>query len=118
MNKILLLDRERLDEIENNPIFTLWLFGEIDENSLPDEDKMVIYSRQMYYDLLVEDDYLSFLLDRTGSYGIDDFINDESKIKTASIISSIRPDVLRTKAVLYKKRVELEKERKIKEFIK
>ena len=39
----LLLTREKLDEIENNPIFTLWLFGNIDESKLTeDENDLVI----------------------------------------------------------------------------
>ena len=102
----MLLDRERLDEVENNPIFTLWLFGSVDENTLTEEDKMIIFARQMYYDLLVSDGMLMRILDRTNAVSLEDFINDRRKLFAGALFADIPADVLNTKAMLCIKRLE------------
>lgn len=102
----MLLDRERLDEVENNPIFTLWLFGSVDENTLTEEDKMIIFARQMYYDLILSDAELMRIVDRTGAVSLEDLISDRNKLITGSLLSKVPAYVINTKATLCIKRLE------------
>ena len=109
----LLLDRDELDYIESNPIFSLWLFGNVDENSLSEEEKRIIIARQMYYDLVVSDDVFIHILNRFNCHDIDMFLNDKKIIVMASHYMGIRSDYLRVKAHLMKKRQLKEKNKKL-----
>ena len=110
----LLLNREELDYIESNPIFTLWLFGNVDENELNDYEKQIIFARQLYYDLIVSDDVMLELLKQVNIDNIDDFLNNDYYIKLSSHMMNRRPDIIRTKLMLMKKRQNIEKRLKLK----
>ena len=109
----LLLDRDELDYIESNPIFSLWLFGNVDEDSLSEEEKRIIIARQMYYDLVVSDEVFFHILDRFNCYDLDMFLNDKKIVVMASHYMGIRSDYLRVKAHLMKKRILNEKNKKL-----
>jgi hypothetical protein len=84
-----------------------------DESKLTSEEKEIIIARQFYIDLIISDHSVSFILDRLNCYGIDSLLNNEDKLKTASIMFNVRSDVLRTKLFLMKKRQEKEKQMKL-----
>ena len=107
----LLLTKEKLDDIKNNPIFTLWLFGNVDESSLTEEEKQIIFARQLYYDLLISDEDFKYILEHIGCYGIDSILENEDKLSLAARLLNERADHIVIKATLMKKRKE--KERKL-----
>ena len=105
----LLLSREELDNIENNSIFTLWLFGNIDEFNLTDQEQKIIFARQMYYDLLLSDDEVYYTFNRIGCYDFDEFLHEPEYMIRASKLLGIRQDIIITKVTLMKKRKQKEK---------
>lgn len=111
----LLLSRQNLDEMENNPIFTLWLYGSVDESHLTDEEKQIIFARQMYYDLLILDGEINYLLNHLRCDSLEELANDSDKITIASLFLVQKEDVVRTKVLLMKKRQDKEKVLKMKE---
>ncbi len=113
--KDLLLSREELDKLENNPIFVYWLYGGVDENRLNEEEKQIIISRQMYYDLVISDDRMIFVLERLDCQNYDSLIEDKEKLSKASFFLGQREDIVKTKVLLMKKRKEKEKVLKMKE---
>jgi hypothetical protein len=105
--KELILSRSELDYMENNPIFTYWLFGdEIDESLLDEKEKVIIKARQMYYDLILPDERVYQVLDHLKLKKYDDLLNDMEHITSASRLLGVRPDILTTKVLLLKRRVE------------
>lgn len=107
----LLLTKDELEEIENSPIFTLWLFGNIDESKLTNEEKQIIFARQIYYDLSVPDEMVFNALECIKCYDLDELLNNKDNINKVSKIIGKRSDIILTKVVLMKKR--LEKSRKL-----
>ena len=106
----LLLTREKLDEIENNPIFTLWLFGNIDESKLTEDEKKIIYARQLYVDLSIKDEDIRLFLNKLGCYSIDDILSDNKNIEASIKLLNKRSDLVITKLSIMKKRKEKAKE--------
>ncbi len=105
----ILLSREKLDEIKSSKVFNQWLNGLVNENDLTEEEKKIIYAYQLYYDLTLSDNFIYNVLDHLRCYGIDDLLNDENKIKTASIMFNVSKDDIKIQALLTKKRMEKEK---------
>ncbi len=114
----LLLSREKLDEMENNPIFTLWLFGDVDESKLTEEEKGIIVARQMYYDLLLNDEDVAQVLSHLGCRNYSRLMLDRNLIDSASRFLSVRQDTFITKVTLMKKRHDKAKENKAKLTLK
>lgn len=98
----LLLTREDLDIMENNPAFVLWLFNDVSEDKFSEEDKEVIRARQFYYDMIVPDEVINSMLYE--NYNLDMFIDDKKRMELAGIAFNLRPDYIRIKALLMKKR--------------
>ena len=98
----LLLTREDLDIMENNPAFVLWLFNDVSEDKFSEEDKEVIRARQFYYDMIVPDGVINSMLYE--NYNLDMFIDDKKRMELAGIAFNLRPDYIRIKALLMKKR--------------
>lgn len=98
----LLLTREDLDIMENNPAFVLWLFNDVSEDKFSEEDKEVIRARQFYYDMIVPDEVINSMLYE--NYNLDMFIDDKKRIELAGIAFNLRTDYIRIKALLMKKR--------------
>ncbi len=113
----LLLSREELDEIENNPIFTLWLFGDIDESKLTEHERNIIFARQMYYDLILPDEQIYFVFDQMNCHDFDTFLNDSNLMFKASQFLGVRKDRIITKVALMKKRKENQMKLNLKEEI-
>ena len=109
--KELILSRSELDNMENNPIFTYWLFGdEINESLLDDEEKTIIKVRQMYYDLILPDDRVYQALNHLKIKNYDELLHDMEHITSASRLLAVRPDILTTKVLLLKRREEKKQE--------
>ena len=98
----LLLTREDLDIMENNPAFVLWLFNDVSEDKFSEEDKEVIRARQFYYDMIVPDEVINSMLYE--NYNLDMFIDDKKRMELAGIAFNLRPDYIKIKALLMKKR--------------
>ena len=98
----LLLTREDLDNMENNPAFVLWLFNDVTEDKFSEEDKEVIMARQFYYDMIVPDEVINSMLYE--NYNLDMFIDDKKRMELAGIAFNLRIDYIRIKALLMKKR--------------
>ena len=105
----MLLSRKELDGIENDPIFSMWLFGNVDENNLSENQKRIIIARQMYYDLLLPDEYVIHVIKHLKCRSYSELINDSNLIESASMFLGVRKDVLITKVTLMKKRFDRQK---------
>ena len=110
----LLLSRDDLDVMENNPAFTLWAFGKegiLDETELSESDIIVIKARQMYYDLLLPDDYLCRVMTQAGCKNINDALADKEIIAFAARRLGVRQEIVTTKLRLLQMRIEREQEK-------
>ena len=110
----LLLSRDDLDVMENNPAFTLWAFGKegiLDETELSESDIIVIKARQMYYDLLLPDDYLCRVMTQAGCKNINDALADREIIAFAARRLGVRQEIVTTKLRLLQMRIEREQEK-------
>ncbi len=111
-SKELVLSRNELDSMENDPIFTMWLFGNIDEANLSENQKRIIVARQMYYDLLLKDEEVISVLRHINCNSYEQLINDPELINSAARFLSVKNDVLLTKIELMKVRKEKSEEKK------
>ena len=110
----LLLSRDDLDVMENNPAFTLWAFGKegiLDETELSESDITVIKAHQMYYDLLLPDDYLCRVMTQAGCKNINDALADKEIIAFAARRLGVRQEIVTTKLRLLQMRIEREQEK-------
>ena len=108
-NNKLLLSKEQLDKIKTSDIFKQWLTGLVDENDLNEEEKKLIYAYQVYYGLMLSDDFISGVLDHLRCCSIDELLGDESLIEIASIMYNVSKEDIRIRALLAKKRMGKEK---------
>ena len=110
----LLLSRDDLDVMENNPAFTLWAFGKdgiLDETELTEGDITSIKAHQMYYDLLLPDDYLCRVMTQAGCKNINDALADKEIIDFAARRLGVRQEIVTTKLRLLQMRIEREQEK-------
>ncbi len=110
----LLLSRDDLDVMENNPAFTLWAFGKegiLDETELTEGDITSIKARQMYYDLILPDDYLCRVMTQAGCKNINDALADREIIAFAARRLGVRQEIVTAKLRLLQMRIEREKQK-------
>lgn len=110
----LLLSRDDLDVMENNPMFTLWAFGKegiLDETELTEGDITVIKARQMYYDLILPDEYLCRVMTQAGCQNISEALADKQIIAFAARRLGVRQEIVTIKLRLLQMRVEREQEK-------
>ena len=101
----LLLTREDLDNIKNNPIFSLWLFGNVDESQLNENEKQIIFARQLYYDLAIPDEKVYRILKLIGCKDLDSLLSNDSNVATACSLLRTTVDVVVIKVNLMQKRM-------------
>ncbi len=109
----LILSREELDKIESSQVFSDWLNGIINEKDLTEEEKKIIYTYQVYYDLLLSDDFMYGVLDHWRCYGINDLLTNEERIETISMVYGESKENIRIKALLMLRRDEKERREKL-----
>jgi len=107
----LLLSKEELNKIKSSKLFHQWLYGLIDEKKLTEEENKIIYAYQVYYDLVLGDNFIYNVLDDFHCYGIDDLINNDKKIRTIAGVYNLSEENIRIQALLTLKRQEREKEK-------
>ena len=112
-NDKLLLSREELDKIESSQVFSDWLNGIINKKDLTEEEKKIIYTYQVYYDLLLSDDFMYGILDHWRCYGINDLLTNEERIETISMVYGELKENIRIKALLMLRRDEKERREKL-----
>ena len=101
----LLMCRGKLDSMETDPIFSMWLFGNVDEDNLSENQKTIIAARQLYYDLIVTDDDIKRALKRFHCEKVED-LRDPIVFEYAARFLGVGNGVLNTKIELLIKRRE------------